>query len=179
MLDYLGEQTCTNDNVEVLQVGSGNDISRDHVAIIPNLGITCNGRITNITVRLQFVAETNNYPYIQVWRPSSSSLVSVTYDKIGEVQIEQTHVQTILISGAGRRVAFIPITGNNRMPVQSGDVIGFYVSSNPRLLIKTILTNGYVLHLFTGSANTASLNLNNAISNTNERQPLIQFTLGE
>ncbi|XP_065899226.1 uncharacterized protein [Dysidea avara] len=172
---YSGEQTCTDSNVEVLQVGSENDIPRDHVAIIPNLGITCNGRITNITVRLQFVGETNDYPYIQVWRQTSS--VPMTYNKIGEVQIQQAHVQTIRISREGRRVAFITLTGNNRMSVQSGDVIGFYVPSKSRFLIKTIPTNGYVLYLFTGSATTASLNLNNAISNTNERQPLIQFTL--
>ena len=171
----LGGQNCT-DTVNVLQRGD-NEYNDEGVAIAPRLNFTCNGRITNIRVRiLRADGRTDTYPYIQVWRPSSSA--SMTYSKIGEVQVQESQVHLVLIEGEGRRVVDISLTGNTRIIVQSGDVVGFYHQSNSNYQVRTSteMIDGYELYFFNGSP--TSLDLSSAVNTYIGRQPLIQFTVG-
>ena len=142
------------------------------LAIIPRLNFTCNGRITSIRARMLFDDRRNNYPFFQVWR--AASVGSKIYNKIGEVQL-QSDDQLIEISGV-TQIATINITGNNRIEVQSGDVVGYYHPPDARYRVRTIRTNGYILYEYAGSHELVDLN---NINSKNERQPLIQFTVGE
>ena len=129
---------------------------------------------------LRHSAGTNVFPYLQIWRPSSSS--SVIYNKVGEVLVEQSQLQDVVGNGdfglRAYRRADITLTGDDRILVQSGDVVGFYHQSNSRNQVRTssLAVQGYVLYLFAGS-NVGTLNLNEATV-YNGRQPLIQFALG-
>jgi len=122
------------------------------------------------------------YPYIQIWRPSSS--MPIIYNKVDEVLVEQSQLQNVVGDGDdGRRVyqrANITLTGDDRILVQSGDVVGFYHQSNSinQVRTSTETVQGYVLYFFAGS-NVGTLNHNDATATYNGRQPLMQFTLGK
>ncbi|XP_065899233.1 uncharacterized protein [Dysidea avara] len=161
-------QTCIDDVDDVQLIGS-DQISNNRIAIVPRLNFTCNGRITNIRVRISPDGTGDNFPYIQVWRQSPSSQ---PYNLSDEVQIQSSHLNTQLTY----LEANIPLTGNNRIQFQSGDVIGFYNPSNSRYEIRDITTPGYLFYVFERSTAT-SLDLNNAKITPMGRQPLIQFTL--
>jgi len=164
-------KNCT-DYVDVEQIGD-KQLPRDQIAIFPRLNFTCNGRITNIRVRLLFDGNFNHYLTIQVWRPMPP--FSMTYNKIGEVQIQESQVLQLKY-----RVAEILLTGNDRIFVQSGDVVGFYHPPDSRYQVRTIRTNGYVLYSYDGSNSTTLLSSRNlTLSSTDRMQPLIQFILGK
>ena len=166
----LGGHMCT-DNVDVGQDGN-TQIGSNRLAIIPQLDFTCNGSITSIRARIKFENARSNFPFFQVWRLSSTN--STTYHKTGEVQLKSDNQ----VTGSGTyRTANIILTGNNTIEVQSGDVVGYYHPPNASYRVRTIRTNGYILYQFNGSSE--SVNLSNNINNNNQRQPLIQFTIGK
>ena len=167
---YVGTSFCT-DSVEIQQDGQ-DQITYETTAIIPRLNFTCNGRITVIRARVGR-EDLDNFSFFQVWRPSSTS--SITYNRIGDVQLSHDQV-----TGSGTyRTATIILTDNNRIEVQSGDVVGYYHESFSRYRLRTIRTDGYIQYEFNSTNAPTSVNLNNADRHINERQPLIEFTIGK
>ena len=165
-----GGQTCIDDVDDVQRIGS-NQIPQNRLVIVPHLNFTCNGRITNIRIRISRDGTGDNFPSIQVWRLSPSSQL---YNLVDEVQIQSSHLNTQLTYLETN----IPLTGNNRIQFQSGDVIGLYNPPDSRYDIRDITTPGYVFYVFVGSTAT-SLDLDSADTTRSRAQPLIQFTLGE
>ena len=162
----LGGQFCT-DSVDIQQDGD-NQIGSDRLVIIPHLNFTCNGRITSITARVRLVNRRSDYPHFQVWR--AESVGSTTYNKIGEVQLQSDDQ----VTGSGNfQTVNIVLTGNNTIEVQSGDVVGYYHPLDIRYHVRNIQTDGYILYQFDESSKSVDLN-----RGRNERQPLIQFTIG-
>ena len=153
-------------------MGGNLQISNNRIVLVPRLNFTCNGRITNIRVRITSDDGGNNFPYIQVWRLLQPSL----YTRQDQVQIQDSHITRPPATQFVK--ANIPLTGNNRIQFQSGDIIGFYNPSDSCYEIRDITTPGYVFYVFIGSTAT-SLDLNNADTTSSGRQPLIQFTLGK
>ena len=167
---YVGTPFCT-DSVEIQQDGQ-DQVTYETTVIIPRLNFTCNGRLTVIRARVRRENEIN-FSFFQVWRPSSTS--STIYNRIGEVQLSHDQV-----TGSGTyRTATIILTGNNRIEVQSGDVVGYYRESFSRYRLRTIRTDGYIQYEFDGTNAPTSVNLNNADHDINERQPLIEFIIGK
>ena len=170
-LHPIDGQTCA-DRVTIQQ--NGYDlVNRHEIVIIPRLNFTCDGRITNIRVRIVppfFLDISNEYPYIQVWRPSTQ----MVYDKIGEIQVQRSQLSRPFFFEGN-----IPLTDSDSILVQSGDVVGFYNPPGTDHYVRTIPTEGYVLYSFAGSIDTMSLNLSNATGSTGRHQPLIQFTFGK
>ena len=164
-----GGQTCIND-VDNVQQSRDNFISPDRTVIVPRLTFTCNGRITNIRVRISTRDTGTNFPYIQVWRQLPTPHL---YSLVDGVQIQSSHLN----NQSANLEANISLTGNNRIQFLSGDVIGFYNPPDTGYVLEDIRTDEYVYNVFVGSS-ASSQNLNNAIM-SNRRQPLIQFTLGE
>ncbi|XP_065904629.1 uncharacterized protein [Dysidea avara] len=162
-----GGQTCIDD-VDNVQQTEDNFISPNRTVIVPRLNFTCNGRISNIRVRISTFSTRTNFPYIQVWRQSPTSQL---YSLVDQVQIQSGHLNTQL----AYLEANISLTGSNKIQFLSGDVIGFYNPSDSRYVIEDIQTDGYVYYVFEGS-NASSVDLNNGIMSS-RRQPLIQFTL--
>ena len=162
----LGGQECT-DNVAILQ-NSDDVMGHNTLAIIPRLNFTCNGRITSIAATVAF-NKRDNFPFVQVWR--AASVNSTVYNKIGEAQLPRER------NFGGYSVANITLTGNSTIEVQSGDVVGYYHPPESRLRVRTIQTRGYRLYQFRRSHE--SVDLNNNMDNDDNRQPLIQFTIGK
>ena len=175
---FLGGQRCT-DSVNVQQNGN-NILGRDRLAIIPRLSFTCNGRITSIRARVGlFDNERSDFLSFQLWRPSSVGPTFFTKVDDSEVQL-QSNAQ--IIRGSNNfREANIILTGNNTIEFQSGDVVGYYHPPDSRYEVFTIRTNRYRLYRFDldNSPVPTSVNLNNADRDNNNRQPLIQFTIGK
>ena len=172
LLHSEGGLNCT-DYVDVQRIGS-HEMTRDKLAIIPRLNFTFNARITRIRVRLLPDKQRNDYPYIQVWRASSQD--STVYTKIAQVHLKPSH-----ITEPTHVIATIPLTGLNRIPVQSGDVVGYYHPFDAHLKVRTIETAGYVQYLFEGidGSTAKSVDLNNANYRSVLRQPLMHFTVGK
>ena len=166
----LDGHMCT-DNVDIRQDGN-NQIGHNWLAIIPQLNFTCNGSITSIRARVRFEDARRNFPFFQVWQPSSTS--STIYTKTGEVQLPSDDQ----VTGSGTyRTANIILTGNNTIEVQSGDVVGYYHPPDTRYRVRTIQTNGYILYQFRVSLE--SVDLSNSMRNNDQQQPMIQFTIGK
>ena len=170
----IAGQTCIDVVDDVQQTGDG-QISIGRTVIVPRLNFTCNGRIINIRVRILSDPDPDNtgtnFPSIQVWRQSSTPQL---YNLINVVQIESSHLNNQLT----HLEAIISLTGDNRIQFLSRDAIGFYNPSDSGYVTRDIITPGYVFYFFLGS-DDSSLNLNNANFSADERQPLIQFTLGK
>ena len=167
----LGGQECT-DSVDVEQ--NGDEIGYGRIAIIPRLNFTCNGRINSIRARVTFRTDRSANAFFQVWRPSSTG--STIYNKIGEVQLSD---ELTGLSSGGVQTTNIILTGINIIQVQSGDVVGYYREFGARYRFRTIQTAGYIQHEFDGTNDPTSVNLNDADRNNDNRQPLIQFTIGK
>ena len=165
-------QTCIDDVDNVQQIGD-NFISPNRTVIVPRLNFSCNGRITNIRVRLfDHANDGANFPYVQVWR--RQPLTSQSYNLVDEVQIQMDHFNIEL----NFLIANISLAGDNRIQFLFGDVIGFYSPPDTRYIIQDKSTMGYIFYVFVGS-NASSLDLSSATVTPTNRQSLIQFTLGE
>ena len=172
----LGGQECT-DSVDIQQNGD-NQIGLNMLGIIPRLNFTCNGRITSIRARVRLHSNRSEFPSFQFWR--AVSVGSTLYNKIGEVQLQSDDQVTLGRSNEyGEANITLPITGNNTIEIQSGDVVGYYHPPDARYQVRTNQTDGYMLYRFNISSVPTSLNLSDADQNNNNRQPLIQFTIGK
>jgi len=168
-------QICI-DEVDIQQI-SDDEIGRDRIAIVPCLNFNCNGRITSIRARTTGPNQRrNDYPCFQIWRPSSSG--STMYNRVSQVQSQSNQIfqQSSIVA-----IINITLTGNERIEFQSGDVIGYYHPRDICYDVRTIRTDGYVQYEFDGSPTLTSVNLSTVANDsiTDQRQPLIQFTIGE
>ena len=169
-----GGQSCI-DRVKIQQDGD-RQLSRNRIGIVPFLNFTCNGTISRIMARVFRNNETdrNDYPYFQVWRPSSNN--SLIYTNIGEVQLQESQVSQC---NSNRYCNVnIVLTGNDTIEFLSGDVVGYYHPSLPRYRIATINISGYVQYRFILSSMPSSVNLNHA-NGSDLLLPLIQFVIGK
>ena len=172
----LGGQECT-DYVDITQNGK-HQIGLNQLGIIPRLNFTCNGRITSITARVKLNRSRSEFPSFQLWR--AVSVGSTMYSKIGEVQLQSDDQVTLGGSNKfGEANITLPVTGNNTIEVQSGDIVGYYHPPDARYQVRTIKSDGYMLYRFNISSVPTSLNLFDADHNDNNRQPLILFNIGK
>ena len=170
----LGGQFCT-DYVDIQQNGN-NRIGRNRLAIIPRLNFTCNGTITSIRARVEFDDDEDRieYPSFQIWRLSSTD--PLVYNKTGEVELQSNQVS---LDSNDFGIATINLTGNNTIEVQSGDVVGYYHPPQTRYQVRYLRTDGYILYRSSGlPAPPLVINLDDS-DRDNDRQPLIQFTIGK
>jgi len=149
-------------------------MTRNRFGIVPHLHFHCNARITRIRVRLLPDENRHDYPYIQIWRPTSKD--STTYTKIAQVQVTKSHITRLTYVEAN-----IPFTGNNRILVEAGDVIGYYHPLEVGYKVRTIQTSGFVLYMFINfdGFTATSVDLNYKNYRLTQQQPLIQFAIGK
>ena len=172
----LGGRECT-DYVNIQQNGQ-NQIGRNQLGIFPRLNFTCSGTITSIRARVRLYSNRSEFPSFQLWR--AVSVGSTMYNKIGEVQLQSDdQVTPGRFNEYGEANITLPITGNNTIAVQSGDVVGYYHPPDARYQVRTIRTDGYIVYRFNISSVLTSLYLSDADQNDNNLQPLIQFTIGK
>jgi len=163
-------QTCT-DFVNIQQDGN-NNIDSDRLAIFPRLNFTCDGRITEVMARVRRNGG-SSYPYFQVWRPSPTN--SMVYTNIGEVQLQSNQLSQVDSDDYEARIV---LTSSDTIEFQSGDVVGYFHPSDILYSVRTLQTSGYIQYEFDGSTAPTSINLGGANRDRDQRQPLIQFMIG-
>jgi len=168
-----GQKCIASVNV---QLDGDDEMTYNRLGIVPHLNFRCNARITRIRVRLLPDENRHDYPYIQIWRPSSKE--STIYTKIAQVQVTESHIKKLKYTEAD-----IPLTGINRIVVETGDIIGYYHPLDAGYKVRAIQTAGYALYLFkedtTSLNNVTSVDLNKANGHIVPHQPLINFTVGK
>ena len=143
--------------------------------IVPSARFNCNGRITNVVVSMSNWFG-NNFPLFQVWHPIS--LNSSSYNKIGEIQLPAGDFVAVGVNRNYYSVS-MSLNSNSLIEFQSGDVIGYYEPSNPRRLIGSIQTSGYISYSNTVTSPSTLINTNNVDNIEANRQPLIEVTFGK
>ena len=140
----------------------------NQIVIVPHLNFSCNGWIININIRISIRDNGNEFPYIQIWRPSPPSQL---YSLVDKVQIQSSHLNT--------EQSYIYASINNiRMHFQTRDVIGFYNPPNSGYELRRYGGAGdLVYHVFDGS-DASQINFSSATLSSGKK-PLIYFTLGE
>ena len=141
--------------------------------IVPAARFNCNGRITNIAASLQILFG-SDLPLFQVWRPSTSN--STVYTKIDEVELPLgDHMGGVLINYYFSNLSLSSI---NQIEFQSGDVVGYYQSSDPQRWVRNIQTSGYTSYSNDVSEASTSIDISSTNNVDTERQPLIEVTVG-
>ena len=151
-----------------VSIGSGRQV------IVPNARFNCNGRITSISVSM-YKWNGTDYPLFQVWHPTL--LNSSIYNKIGEVQLP--YGSFVNVGRNNYHSATLSLNSNSQIEFQSGDVIGYYQPSNPRVLIWSNRIRGYTSYSNNATTPLMSIDINNVDYNETDRQPLIKVTFGE
>ncbi|XP_065896410.1 P-selectin-like [Dysidea avara] len=155
------------DNPEVNQRGT-DKINSGRQVIVPSARINCTGRITGIAVSMDFVGVfTNDFPMIQVWRPSSPG--SSVYNNISQVELSMG------ISVGLPAYFYINVSTNVSMDFQSDDVIGYYQPPQPRRVIWNIQTSGYTSYSNNVNSSGTTIDINNVDNVETNRQPLIEL----
>ena len=113
-----------------------------------------------------------NFPRILLWRPTNTE--QTTYN------IENSYTLSSRdIDGMGNYYfGDVSFTGNNRIEFQSGDVIGYRHRSSPCYTVYNINTGGYTSYSLRSISNDMINIGDNSVTETTNRQPLIQVTFG-
>jgi len=143
--------------------------------VVPDANFSCNGRITNVAVSMQFSGFTADFPLFQVWRPSSSS--SNVYEKTGEVQLPGGEFIGDLLQNYF--LASVSLSDSEQIEFQSGDIIGYYQPADPRRLVRSIQTGGYTAYSNNVASSTDTIDISSVENVENNRQPLVAIMFGK
>jgi len=171
-IDITGGQSCV-DNPDVNQPGiRSTNIDGGRQVIIPNATFKCNGRISRIAVSMEPLGTpTNNYPEIQIWRPSSPGI----YNRVAQEQLGFGNK-----SGSSVIYYIINKPINSLIEFQIGDVIGYYEPLSPRRLISSIQSSGYTSYIKNNlNSPSNTIDINNVDHVETDRQPLIELYFGK
>ena len=101
--------------------------------------------------------------------------LSFYYSKVAEVPVTDDDTDKLTFLEAK-----IVLTGTQRIPVQLGDVIGYYQPPDSRFQVRSIETDGYVLYTFVMDGfYVKSVDLSKADYRAPQHQPLMLFTTGK
>ena len=168
---FTAGQRCV-DLVNVNQQGTdlfSTGILLGNQVIVPMTAFSCNGIITGYLISLQYDSRQNGNSTIQVFHPTSSS----SYSEVHEYTLQDSDITDM----GDYHLANVSLTGSDRVEVQSGDIIGYYIRNTPRYNIWNIETMGYTSYTRALGAPSGSFTIVN--SGTASRQPLIQVTFGK
>ena len=167
-LYFTDELAYCIDNSNNLQDNGVPFINPNQTVIVPRLNFSCNGWIMNIKVRINLRDDGNDYPFIQIWRPSPHSQL---YSLVDKVQMQSSHYNT-------EKIYIYADINDINMHFLTGDVIGFYNPPNSGYQLRRQKGAGYfVYHVFDGSE-VSQINFPSD-THFDGRLPVIQFTIGE
>ena len=148
-------------------------MGRSRQMIVPQTHFFCNGRINGLIVSLNLDDDSDEeYPYIQVWRNSSSDI----YILVGQYRLQESDIsrrQNYYLANA-------TLNRGNRIEFQSRDVIGYYHPSNPRYRVWSVENaRGYTVYSVNSESPLNMLNIRRgSLSENQDDRPLIQVLYG-
>ena len=143
--------------------------------IITSSSFSCNGRVTGYLISLDNSSESEGYPSVQVWHPTSST----EYTRVDtECTLTASDISMMMDeNGNDYYLGNVSCAGNNSIEFQSGDVIGYHQSRAVHQLW-SIESNGYTSYYHNTSSPLNTFTTSNA-SQSVDRQPLIQVIYGK
>ena len=142
--------------------------------IVPESDFSCNGRITGYLISLEAASSSGDYPIVQVWHPTSSTV----YTRVDtECPLTENDISRMR-NGDEYYLGNVSCTGNNRIEFQSGDVIGYYHANEVRYRLWNIGTVGYTSYIRDEDSPPNTFSINN-VDDSQTRQPLIQVLYGK
>ena len=203
----LGGQICT-DKVDInIDEENTKEVDKNRLVIVPHLNFTCNGRLTSIMARVKQTGDKDdNNLFLQVWRQAADD--AKIYNKISEATLilqssypvdddddDDDHENDDDDDDDDNnddsddddddddddRIANFIFADNMTVDVKLGDVVGYYHPNDTHYIIKDKRSDGYQLYEFKmlPSMNSVDLSEHNSSDIHNNRQPLIQFSMGK
>ena len=166
-VNTLDGQNCV-DTVNVRQRGT-NSASTITQVIVPESDFSCNGRITGYLISLESASSSGDYPIVQVWHPTSSTVYTRV---VTECPLTESDIDRMRNGGDEYYFGNASCTGDNRIEFQSGDVIGYYHGNEVRYRLWSIGTMGYTSYNRDEENPPNMFNTNN-VDNSDTSQPLI------
>ena len=171
-VNTLDGQSCV-DTVNVRQRGTYSASTITQV-IVPDSDFSCNGRITGYLISLESASSSGDYPIVQVWHPTNSTV----YTRVDtECPLTESDISRMR-NGDEYYLGNVTCTGENRIEFQSGDVIGYYHANEVQYRLWTIETMGYTSYIHDQGSPSNMFNINN-VDYSETRQPLIQVLYGK
>ena len=173
--------------------------------IVPNINLSCNGRVTGYSVSLHHDPKDDNecdedgngsdneyrhkwnnnegnskIPVIQIWRPNINSSIYYTVKALC-LPSALDITRAIDIRGDEYYLWIVSCVRINSVEFQSGDVIGYKYTNGLRYGVWSIKTARYKSCHIEGSLHgNASINLSdNAVKCDYDKRPLIQLIFGK
>jgi len=115
---------------------------------------------------------TENYPTVQIWRPSSPG--SSFYTRIAQ---EQLAFGTVMVDN--NFLQYYIINRSINLLAEFGDVIGYYQPLFPRRLISSIQSSGYTSYSNSVNSPSNTIDINDTDHVETDRQPLIELHFGK
>ena len=171
----LDGQSCV-DTVNVRQRGT-NAASTSRQVVVPESDFSCNGRITGYLISLEEASSSGDYPIVQVWHPTSSTV----YTRVDtECPLTANDIDRMRNGDDEYYLGNVSCTGDNRIEFQSGDVLGYYHANEVHYRLWSTDTAGYTAYHRDRNSPLNTLNINaNSVDETDNRQPLIQVMYGK
>ena len=171
MLDLLYYNSChtlidgqctTQVNVEQ----AGTDRFNTGTQVLSSNGFSCRGRVTGFMISMARGTGGGDNPSIEIWRPSGT-----TYNRRSQYTINNNDARNM----GSYDLAEVTFTG---VDVESGDVIGYYLSENLRRTVWNIA--GSASYTISSNSALSSFDINGTnVQTVGDRQPLILAMFGE
>ena len=162
-------QSCF-DMVNVQQQGNV-QFNRQVQVIVPRSSFSCNGRLTGYLISLDQNNDGDEYPSIEIWRPSVSGL---SYSRISEYVLTEDDIS----DREDYYFANISFAVDETTQFQPGDIIGYFQPSSSHYAISNVNS---AEHTSLSSLNLFRIEvfvLANPLNRENNIQPLIQVLYG-
>ena len=163
------------DTVDVQQRGNDQLMNENLNVIVPKSNFSCNGRIIGYTVSLdQEVDEDGcNFPSILVWHPLNAE--QTTYSIVNTYTLS---MNDDINRERNYYFADISFTGNNRIEVSPGDVIGYQHRSKACYTVWSIEAADNTSYS-ANDINDNTINISDSsMTSDSDLQPLIQVDFG-
>ena len=168
------------DTVDVRQRGDDQLMNENLNVIVPRSNFSCNGRITGYAVSLNREVEEIednkiecNFPSILVWRPLNTE--QTTYRIINTYMLS---INDNIDREGNYYFADISFTGNNRIEIQSGDVIGYQHRSKACYSVWSNEAVDYTSYSANDIDNDTINIIDSSMTSDSDLQPLIQVDFG-
>ena len=164
--------------VNVQQQGS-NKLNANSQVIIYGSGFLCySGRLTGYLVSLSHDNIGENYPHIEIWRPtfiSDGNIWKGTLMRISEYVLTEDDI----IKMDNYYFANVSFANNETIQLKPGDIIGYYQPPSPRYTVWSVNATGYVSgNISTGQTSQGAVFTIDNLNLFNNSQPLIQALYG-
>ena len=138
--------------------------------IVSRRSFSCNGRLTGYLISLDQSNDGDEYPIIEIWRPSDSGL---SYSRISDYVLTENDIS----EREDYYFANISFSVNETTQFQPGDIIGYFQPPSSRYTIWNV-NNAEYTSLSSLNLLRAELLLANLFNRENNIQPLIQVLYG-